>query len=40
MHTLSVVFRAPISEDWLTDHADKAADMIVGYLRRAEVDAG
>lgn len=35
MHTLKVVFRAPIGEDWLTAHADKAADMIVGYLKPA-----
>lgn len=32
-HTLRVVFRAPIGEDWLSDHAEKAADMIIEYLR-------
>ena len=33
MHTLRVVFETPIGESWLTDHADKAAEMINGYLR-------
>lgn len=33
MHTLRVVFRAPIGESWLNQHADRAADMITGYLR-------
>lgn len=33
MHTLRVVFRAPIAEDWLETHANKAADMIVSYLK-------
>lgn len=33
MHTLRVVFETPIGEDWLADHAEKAADMISGYLR-------
>jgi len=40
MHTLKVVFRAPIGEDWLTAHADKAADMIVGYLKTGDQAAG
>lgn len=33
MHTLRVVFETPIDQTWLTDHAEKAADMICGYLR-------
>ena len=33
MHTLSVVFEAPIDEAWLTDHAEKAANMVIGYLK-------
>lgn len=40
MHTLKVVFRAPIGENWLTAHADKAADMIVGYLKTGDQAAG
>ena len=36
MHTLSVVFQAPIGEAWLKDHAEKAAGMIIGYLKSAE----
>ncbi|TNF17235.1 MAG: TetR/AcrR family transcriptional regulator [Rhodobacteraceae bacterium] len=40
MHTLKVVFRAPISAEWLTAHADKAADMIVGYLRSGDEAEG
>ena len=32
MHTLRVVFQLPIDEAWLNSHADRAADMIVGYL--------
>ncbi len=32
MHTLRAVFRAPIGEDWLAGHAEKAAEMIVTYL--------
>ncbi|MGS4945841.1 TetR/AcrR family transcriptional regulator [Meridianimarinicoccus sp. RP-17] len=36
MHTLRVVFRAPIGEDWLHDHAAKAANMIVCYLKSAD----
>ena len=36
MHTLSIAFRTPIEEDWLTGHAEKAANMIVGYLKTAE----
>ncbi|WP_193141357.1 MULTISPECIES: TetR/AcrR family transcriptional regulator [unclassified Meridianimarinicoccus] len=35
MHTLTVVFRAPIGEAWLKRHADQAADMILGYLKTA-----
>lgn len=38
MHTLRAVFRAPISEDWLHDHAAKAANMIVGYLKSEDPD--
>lgn len=38
MHTLSVVFRAPIGEDWLREHAAKAANMILGYLKSTEPD--
>lgn len=33
MHTLRVVFEAPIGADWLNDHAERAADMIIGYLK-------
>lgn len=33
MHTLRVVFETPIGKSWLADHAEKAADMICGYLR-------
>ncbi|KAA9009456.1 TetR family transcriptional regulator [Histidinibacterium aquaticum] len=33
MHTLRTVFEAPIGEDWLSQHAERAADMIVAYLR-------
>lgn len=33
MHTLRVVFETPIGEQWLADHAEKAADMISGYLQ-------
>ncbi len=33
MHTLRVVFQAPIGEEWLSQQADRAADMISGYLR-------
>lgn len=32
-HTLRVVFRVPISEEWLSDHVERSADMILGYLR-------
>lgn len=32
MHTLRVVFRAPIAEPWLAQHADRATDMILSYL--------
>lgn len=32
-HTLRVVFQAPIGEAWLAEHAEKAAEMIIGYLR-------
>lgn len=32
MHTLRQVFEAPIDEGWLSTHAEKAADMVVGYL--------
>ena len=32
MHTLRVVFQAPIGEDWLQQHAERAAAMITGYL--------
>lgn len=35
MHTLRVVFEAPIDEDWLRSHAEKAADMILAYLGTA-----
>ena len=33
MHTLRVVFEAPIGEDWLSEHAERAADMIAVYLK-------
>ena len=33
MHTLSVVFEAPIDEVWLKGHAEKAANMVIGYLK-------
>jgi AcrR family transcriptional regulator len=33
MHTLRAVFRAPISEEWLAEHAGRAAEMILTYLR-------
>ena len=33
MHTLRVVFEIPIGANWLSEHAERAADMIVGYLR-------
>ena len=36
MHTLRVVFRAPIGECWLCEHADRAAEMISGYLKGGE----
>lgn len=35
-HTLRAVFQVPIGEAWLTEHADQAAEMIIGYLRGAE----
>lgn len=35
MHTLRVVFEAPIDKDWLSDHAERAGDMITEYLRGA-----
>ncbi|MEV8467554.1 TetR/AcrR family transcriptional regulator [Fluviibacterium sp. DFM31] len=40
MHTLKVVFRAPIGEAWLKRHADQAADMILGYLKTAVPPVG
>lgn len=36
MHTLSVVFQAPIDEDWLSGHAEKAARMIIGFLKTGD----
>ncbi|MBT0959154.1 TetR family transcriptional regulator [Alphaproteobacteria bacterium KMM 3653] len=33
MHTLRVVFQIPITGEWLEQHADRASDMIVGYLK-------
>lgn len=40
MHTLRVVFRAPIAEPWLAQHAERATDMILGYLvTRADTPA-
>lgn len=33
MHTLRVVFQAPIDENWLSGHAERVSDMILTYLR-------
>ena len=33
MHTLRVVFEIPIGADWLRGHADRASDMVIGYLK-------
>jgi len=33
MHTLRVVFQVPIDENWLDEHAEKSANMILSYLR-------
>jgi len=33
MHTLRVVFQVPIDENWLNDHAETSANMILSYLR-------
>ncbi len=40
MHTLRVVFKAPIDEDWLVSHAEKASRMITGYLTTGDAAAG
>lgn len=32
LHTLRSVFEAPIDKDWLDEHADRAAEMVLGYL--------
>lgn len=33
MHTLSVVFDTTIDTDWLNRHTEKAADMLIGFLK-------
>jgi len=33
MHTLRAVFQVPIDENWLDEHAEKSANMILSYLR-------
>ncbi|PWR04249.1 TetR/AcrR family transcriptional regulator [Meridianimarinicoccus roseus] len=35
MHTLRVVFRAPIDEAWLKAHTERAARMILAHLKEA-----
>lgn len=36
MHTLRVVFEAPIGPEWLHGHAERAADMVIGYLKKED----
>jgi len=33
MHTLRVVFESPIGPEWLNGHAERAANMVIGYLK-------
>ncbi|MCG6884254.1 MAG: hypothetical protein LJE62_10930 [Silicimonas sp.] len=33
MHTLRATFRVPIGSEWLSDHAERSADMVGRYLR-------
>ncbi len=39
-HTLRVVFKVPIDEDWLTRRAEEAGEMIIRYLRAAPNGGG